>query len=139
MALLDPTSDAQCVYPATILHSGLLPASDAAAEGSSFAPRWFAYRHGQQLPRLHASGKVDAAVLNAAEYFVTVHLGELLTGVRAEAPTPRAAMLAGGGEGVRAVLARVEAEVRERLCGRRAARIRRAVVGRQAPAQETTA
>lgn len=48
---------------------------------------------------LHAPGKVDAAVLNAADHFVTVHLGELLPGVRAEAPAPRAAGLAGEGEG----------------------------------------
>lgn len=61
VALLDPKTDAQCLYPATILHSGLLRASDAAAGGISFAPRRFAYRQGQQLPVLHASGKVDAA------------------------------------------------------------------------------
>lgn len=91
-------SGAQFVYPATILHSGLLPASAAAAGGISFAPRRLAYRHGQQLPTLHLSGKVDAAVLNAAEYFVTVHLGELLPAVRAEAPPPREARLAGVGE-----------------------------------------
>lgn len=76
VALLGPKPDAQFVYPATTLHSGLLPASDTAAGGISFAPRRFAYRPGQQLPMLHASGKVDAAVLNAAEYFVTMHLGE---------------------------------------------------------------
>lgn len=34
VALLDPKSDAQFVYPATILHSGLLQASDAAAGGT---------------------------------------------------------------------------------------------------------
>ncbi|MFN7979218.1 MAG: hypothetical protein U0P30_13870 [Vicinamibacterales bacterium] len=37
VAPLDPRTDAQCLYPATILHSGLLPASDAAEGGISFA------------------------------------------------------------------------------------------------------
>ena len=68
VALLDPKSDAQFVYPATNLHSGLLPAFDAAAGGISFAPRRFAYRHGQQLPTLPASGKVVAAVLMDEEW-----------------------------------------------------------------------
>jgi hypothetical protein len=39
VALLDPRSDAQFLYPATILHSGLLSASDASAGGISFSPR----------------------------------------------------------------------------------------------------
>lgn len=51
VALLAPKSDPQFVYPATILHSGLLLASDAAAGGISFAPRRFAYRHGSNDPR----------------------------------------------------------------------------------------
>ena len=82
VALLDPRTDAQFLYPATILHSGLLPASDASAGGISFSPRRFAYRKGRQFATLQPLGSVDPAVLNAAEYFVTVHLGGLEPGLR---------------------------------------------------------
>ena len=78
-----------------------------------------------------ASAGRGAAVPNAAEYFVTVPLGELLPGVRAEAPAPRAARLAGAGEGVSPHLARVDAEVRERLFGRRRVSVRRLALARQ--------
>ena len=121
-------TDAQSLYPATILHSGLLPASDAAAGGISFAPRRFAYRTGQQRPALQAVGAVDAAVLNAAEYFVTVHLGELQPGLVAEPPAPRAARMAAVAEEVSPLLARLDAEARAQLFGRREVRVRRPVV-----------
>jgi hypothetical protein len=43
VALFDPNSDEQFVYPATILHSGLLSASHASAGGISFSPRRYAF------------------------------------------------------------------------------------------------
>jgi hypothetical protein len=93
VALLDPRSDAQFLYPAMILHSGLLSASDAAAGGISFSPRRCAYRQGRQFAALQPSGPIDQAVLNAAEYFVTVRLGALDPSLVADYPPPRAAML----------------------------------------------
>ena len=139
VALLDPTTDAQSLYPATILHSGLLPASDAAAGGISFAPRRFAYRKGQQLPALQPVGAVDAAVLNAAEYFVTVHLGELQPGLVAEPPAPRAARMAEVAEEVSPLLARLDAEARAQLFGRREVRVRRPVVASDEAPRRTLA
>ena len=93
VALLDPRSDEQFLYPATILHSGLLSASDASAGGISFSPRRCAFRRGRQFARLQPAGPVDQAVLNTAEYFVTVRLGTLNPSLIAEYPPPRTAIL----------------------------------------------
>lgn len=138
VALLDPRSDAQFVYPATILCiQDCCPRPTPPRGGISFAPRRFAYMHGQQIPTLHASGKVDAAVLNAAEYFVTVHLAELLPGVRAEAASPKAARFTGVGESP--LLVRVDAEAREGLFGRRRVSVSRLALARQqAPSRAVT-
>ncbi len=93
VALLGPRSDAQFLYPATILHSGLLSASDASAGGLSFSPRRCAYRKGRQFAALQPFGPIDQAVLNTAEYFVTVRLGALNSSLVADYPVPRAAIL----------------------------------------------
>jgi hypothetical protein len=127
VALLDRTSSAQCVYPATILHSGLLAASDAAAGGISFTPRRVAYRQGQQLAALQPAGPVDQAVLNTAEYFVTVRLGALDPSVRVERPTLRAAMMAEVDDEVSPLLQRLDADARTLLFGMREPRVRRPV------------
>jgi len=125
VALLDPQTDAQSVYPATILHSGLLPASDAAAGGISFSPRRYAYRKGRQFPALRRSGPVDPEVLTAAEYFVTVHLGALQPQLVVEYPAPRAAVMEDVADDVSPLLRRLDADTRSQLFGRREVRVRR--------------
>lgn len=127
VALLDPTSSAQSLYPATILHSGLLAASDAAAGGISFTPRRVAYRQGQHLAALQPVGPVDQTVLNTAEYFVTVRLGALDPSLVMERPTPRAAMMAEVDDGVSPLLQRLDADVRTLIFGRREPRVRRPI------------
>jgi len=129
VALLDPRTDAQSLYPATILHSGLLPASDASAGGISFSARRFAYRKGSQFPALRPLGPVDSAVLAAAEYFVTVHLGVLQPQLAVEYPAPRAAVMKVVGEETSQVLQRLDADARAQLFGRRKVRVRRPAVG----------
>ena len=127
VALLDPTSSAQCLYPATILHSGLLAASDAAAGGISFTPRPVAYRHGQHLAALQPAGPVDQAVLNTAEYFVTVRLGALDPSLRAERPTRRAATLAEVDDEASPLLQRLDADARTLIFGTREPSVRRPI------------
>lgn len=127
VALLDPKSSAQCLYPATILHSGLLAASDAAAGGISFTPRRVAYRQGQHLAALQPAGPVDQAVLNTAEYFVTVRLGALDPSLRTEQPAPRAAMMAAVDDEVSPLLQRLDADARTLLFGMRQPRVRRPI------------
>ena len=123
--LLDPQTDAPSVYPATILHSGLLPASDAAAGGIAFSPRRYAYRKGRQFPALRRSGPVAPEVLTAAEYFVTVHLGALQPQLVVESPAPRAAVMEDVAHDVSPLLRRLDADVRAQLFGRREVRVRR--------------
>lgn len=125
VALLDPYSDAQLLYPATILHSGLLPASNAAAGGISFSPRRYAYRKGRQFPALRRSGPVDPEVLTAAEYFVTVQLGALQPQLAVEYPAPRAAAMEEVPEEASPVLRRLDADARSQLFGRREVKVRR--------------
>ena len=127
VALLDPKSSAQCLYPATILHSGLLAASDSSAGGISFTPRRVAYRQGQHLAALQPAGPVDQAVLNTAEYFVTVRLGALDPSALMERPTPRAAMMAEVDDEVSPLLQRLDTDARTLLFGMREPRVRRAI------------
>ena len=128
VALLDPRSDAQFLYPATILHSGLLSASDASAGGISFSPRRCAYRKGRQFAALQHSGPIDQAVLNTAEYFVTVRLGALNPSLVADYPAPRAAMLEEVSDEVSPLLSRLDADTRAQLFGGREIRVRRPTV-----------
>lgn len=119
VALLDPRSDAQFLYPATILHSGLLSASDAAAGGISFSPRRCVYRKGRQFVALQPSDPIDPAVLNTAEYFVTVRFGGLNPALVADYPPPRAAMLEEVSDEVSPLLRRRDADARALLFGGR--------------------
>jgi hypothetical protein len=125
VALLDPRTDAQFLFPATILHSGLLPASDAAAGGISFSPRRYAYRKGRQFPALRRSGPVDPEVLTAAEYFVTVHLGALQPQLAVKYPAPRAAVMEEVAAEVSPLLRRLDAAAKAQLFGRREVKVRR--------------
>lgn len=88
VSLLDSRSDEQFLYPARILHSGLLSASDASAGGISFSPRRCALRKGRQFPLLQPTGPVDQTILDTAEYFVTVRLGTLDPSLMADYPPP---------------------------------------------------
>ncbi len=128
VALRDPRTDAQFLYPATILHSGLLAASDAAAGGISFSPRRCAYRKGQQFPTLLPSSAVDQAVLNTAEYFVTVRLGSLNPSLVAVPPPARAAVVEEVADEASPLLARLDAEAKALLFGGREIRVRRPAV-----------
>lgn len=125
VALLDPRTGAQSLYPATILHSGLLPASDASAGGISFSPRRYAYRQGRQFPALRRSGRVDPDVLTAAAYFVTVHLGALQPQLVVQYPAPRAAVMQEVEEDASPVLRRLDADAKAQLFGRREVKVSR--------------
>lgn len=74
---------------------------------------------------LRASGQVDPEVLDTAEYFVTVHLGDLEPGLVAVPPAPRAATVAEVANEVSPLLARLDADVRAQLFGRREIRVSR--------------
>lgn len=128
VALLDPRSDGQSLYPATILHSGLLSASDAAAGGISFSPRRCAYRKGRQFATLQPSAPIDPAVLNTAEYFVTVRLGALNPLLVADYPLPRAAMMIEVEDEASPVLRRLDADAKALLFGGREIRVKRPTV-----------
>jgi hypothetical protein len=128
VALLDPRSDEQFLYPATILHSGLLSASDAAAGGISFSPRRCAHRQGRQFAALQPFGPVDQAVLNTAEYFVTVRLGALNPLLVSDYPAPRAAILEEVSDESSPLLRRLDAAARAQLFGGREIRVKRPTV-----------
>lgn len=128
VALLDPGSNDQFLYPATILHSGLLPASDASAGGVSFSPRRCAFRNGRQLAPLQPLGPVEQTVLNTAEYFVTVRLGALDPLLVADYPTPRTAMLEEASDEASPLLRRLDADARTQLFGGREIRVKRRAV-----------
>lgn len=112
----------------TILHSGLLPASDAAAGGISFSPRRCAYRHGRPFATLQPSAPIDQAVLNTAEYFVTVRLGALDPSLVPDYPLPRAAMMEEVPDEASPVLRRLDADTKAQLFGGREIRVKRPTV-----------
>jgi hypothetical protein len=96
-----------------------------------------AYRQGQHPAALQPAGPVDQAVLNTAEYFVTVRLGALDPSVVMERPTPRAAMMAEVDDEVSPLLQRLDADARTLIFGMRQPRVRRpsfaAAEARRAP------
>jgi hypothetical protein len=139
VALLDPRSDEQFLYPATILHSGLLSASDASAGGISFSPRRCALRRGRQFAQLQPAGPVDQAVLNTAEYFATVRLGTLNRSLIAEYPPPRTAILEDVSDETSPLLRRLDENARTQLFGRREIRVKRPTVVADEARQRTVA
>lgn len=78
VALLDRGSGTQYLYSATILHSGLLAASDAAAGGLTFSPRRHAFRRGRCFAVVGPEEPIAQTLLDSARYFVTLRLGDLL-------------------------------------------------------------
>lgn len=100
----------------------------ALAGGISFSPRWCAYRKGRQFAALQPSGPIDQAVLNTAEYFVTVRLGALNPLLVADYPAPRAAILEEVSEEVSHLLRRLNADTKAQLFGGREIRVKRPTV-----------
>ena len=126
--LFDPHSDKQYLYPAMILQSGLLAASDSSAGGISFSPRRHAFRMGRQFTLLQPEGPVDAYVLATAEYFVTLRLGTLNTAVVAEYSPPRTVAWEEINDEVSPLLLRLDADARKLLFRGKRPRVRRPVV-----------
>lgn len=65
------------LYPAEIKHSGQMEAYDPAAGGISFSPRRHAFRQGKKFARLLPKGPIGTDVSDQAQYFITLHLGDL--------------------------------------------------------------
>lgn len=87
VSVCDPDSNREHFYPASILHLGFLSAADPAAAGISFEPRPYAFRMGRRLPYLRPKEIVDQNILNTAQYFVTLRLGQIDSNLVAE-PVP---------------------------------------------------
>ena len=99
VSVFESDSGKEYLYPATILHSGLLSASHQSAGGISFSPRRYAFRRGKRFPVLQPEGEVGRDVLASAQYFVTLNLQTLDTFVTAEVVPPRAAAWTDVGSG----------------------------------------
>ena len=77
---------------------------------------------------MQPAGPVDQAVLNTAEYFVTVRLGTLNPSLIAEYPPPRTAILEDVSAEASPLLRRLDADARTQLFGRREIRVKRPTV-----------
>ncbi len=89
LSVFDSTSEEECLYLATILQSGLMPASNPAAGGLTFPEDRYAFRRGHRFPVLLPKGPVDPDVYTQAHYFVTLELGPRDESVVAEYPPAR--------------------------------------------------
>lgn len=128
VALFDRAADAEYVYPAMILHAGLLAASDAAAGGLSFSPRRYGVRRGRCVASIGPERPIEQALLDSAQYFVTLRLGDLERDVTTDvAPQPGVMMRTILAE-ESPLLARLDADALERLFRGREPRVERAVV-----------
>jgi hypothetical protein len=128
VALFDPHSDGQFLYPAHILHSGLLAASDSAAGGISFSPRRHAFRMGQRFALLQPEGPVEKRVLDTARYFVTLRLGSLNSTLTAEYPPARTVFFEELSAESSPLLERLDLEARTRLFRGRQPQVKRPVM-----------
>lgn len=128
VVLFDSHSDEQYLYPATIIHAGLLEKSDSAAGGISFSPRRHAFRRGRRFALLQREGPVEPNVLASAEYFVTLRLGTLNTALVAEYPPPRAVAWEEMNDEVSPLLRRLDADARKLLFRGKQPRVRRPVI-----------
>jgi len=115
VSVFDSDSEEEYLYPATIVHSGLLPASDRSAGGISFSPRRYAFRRGRRFPVLQPEGEVGRDILASAEYFATLSLHGLDTSVTAEPVPPRTAVWADVDPGQSSVLTRLDGSARDLL------------------------
>src|SRR5204863_5573596 len=90
VSISDPDSKSEYLYPATILHSGMLAADVVEAGGISFSPGRYAFREGRRFPVVRPEGPIGDDVLSQAAYFVTLYLTSINWTVVAE-PVPRKA------------------------------------------------
>jgi hypothetical protein len=139
VVLTDRDSQSRHVYAATILHSGLLAASDAGAGGLSFSPRRHAFRRGRQCAALGPEQPIDQSVLDAARYFVTLRLGELRPDLMIEDAAPAAPVMAAMPPEDSPLLARMDAEAMARLFGGKTPQVRRAMLDPVAPPRQAIA
>jgi hypothetical protein len=128
VALADRATDAEYVYTAVILHAGLLAASDAAAGGLSFSPRRYAFRHDRGLAAIVPEGPIEQAVLDAAQYFVTLRLGNLEPDLTTDAAPEPAVMMRAIPSEESPLLSRLDADALARLFRGREPRVERAVL-----------
>jgi hypothetical protein len=128
VALFDRAADAEYVYSALILHAGLLAASDAAAGGLSFSPRRYAFRRGQGSVSIGPERPVEQALLDSAQYFVTLRLGDLERDVTTDVPPQPGVVMRTVPPEESPLLSRLDADALERLFRGREPRVERAVV-----------
>ena len=117
LSVFDSESEEEYLYRATILHSGLLPASNPAAGGLTFPEDRYAFRRGHRFPVLLPKGPVDPAVYTQAHYFVTLELGPLDESVVTEYPRAKVDAWVEVGEGISPLLERLDADARMVLFG----------------------
>jgi hypothetical protein len=125
VSLSDPDSKTEYLYPATILHSGLLAADDEAAGGVSFSPRRHAFRQGRRFPVVMPEGPIGADVLNQASYFVTLHLARVNWSIIAEPVPPKPGAWSPADPHDSPLLDRLDATARTLLFRGRAPRVKR--------------
>ena len=89
LSIFDSDSEREYLYPASILHSGLLSAADSSAGGIAFSPRRCAFRPRLKLPFLLPEGPVGADILEEATYFATIKLERINHSVVAEPIPPK--------------------------------------------------
>lgn len=87
----DSETAEEYLYPANVLHTGLLGASHQSAGGISFSPRRHAFRRGRKFSVLQPEGDIGRDVLASAAYFATLNLYGLDTSVTAEQVTAKTA------------------------------------------------
>ncbi len=126
-SIFDTDSGKEFLYPSTILHSGVLAASNPSAGGISFSPRRQAYRQGRRFPILLPEGEVSNEVLRTAVYFVTLHLQGPDSSVTAEYPATKTAAWDAVGEQLSPLLRRLDPDARNILFRRREPRLRHPV------------
>lgn len=125
VALFDPNSEKQELYPAIILQSGLLSASDPSADGISFSPRRHAFRRGRRFALLLPPKPIDQKVLKTAQYFVTLRLGNLNTAQVADYPPMRTVVFEEMGDEDSPLLERLDPDARKRLFRGKEPRVKR--------------
>ena len=117
LSVFDSRSEEECLYLATILQSGLMPASNPAAAGLIFPEDRYAFRRGHRFPVLLPKGPVEPAVYTQAHYFVTLELGPRDESVVAEYPRAKVEAWVEVGEGTSPLLERLDADARMVLFG----------------------
>ena len=119
VSAFDFESEEECLYPATILHSGMMPAANPAAGGLTFSEDRYAFRRGHRFPVLMPKGSVDAAVYAQAHYFVTLELNARDESVVAEYPRRTVDAWIEVPESMSPLVGRLDAEARQVLFGGR--------------------